>query len=400
MGDKNYQQMINTAQDEARTGVAATDGNTSNANETPATPVVAEPTVTTPVAETTPVTEPVVTEPKAEVTPVVTEPAKEPTQTTTETPGVTVVRKEKTTTQPTPEVSHEGYLSLADVEKQKVEWQEANKPKETFFDERSAAIDAHLRTGGELDATFWKYQNNDLDKIDLSNTDVNTAINLIKQELTDVQSYSDAEADLFIKRKYPDLYRGVDDEDDDGLERLNDDKTQVGMDVRKSLDSMKQFKEKVKLPDATTVGPSAEDIALQEEAVRKYSTEATQAVSAFTKFDVDVNEDVRLEMLVGAEQTESLTQLISNPANLDAYFFNEYVDNGKTDFSRMASDLHFMKNRESIIKSIVTQAIAIGKEEALKASGKEPTLSKGAQVVPGGGSNNDAGNSWLKQLNN
>lgn len=383
----DYQDMINRATETpSSTDTAETSASAVGTTTEEATPPVAESTP----AETTTTTE-TTTTPVAETTPEAVE--------TTEVKTPAAEKSAETPPETTTPFNYDDYVSPEQLKELKAEWQEQNnKQTKTFFDERSEKIDNHLRNGGELDKNFWKYQTNDLDSIDLSKSTANDAIELVKQELTDVQGYSEAEAELTIKRKYPDLYRGVEEgeEDERATERYDDDIIQVGMDARRSLESLKDYKAKVVIPTVQSNEPSQADIDKQRDALNQYKASAEKALDEFTKIDLQVSEDVSLEVLADSEFMGTMKELIVNPDKLDTYFFDNYVKDGNVDHKSMVRDLYISKNWEALLKSAVSQGITMGKEEALKETGKEPSLT--SKAVVSATTESTAGNDWLNQV--
>lgn len=214
----------------------------------------------------------------------------------------------------------------------------------------------------------------------------------------DVERLTEKEAELSIKRKYPNLYRGVEDEEDASeVEKYDDDVIQAGIDARRAVSSLKELKEKLMMPKQAVVEPTQEEIQASQAAAKAYQDSASSAISSFKAVNIDVTKDVTLEVIPESAGVERIADLVKNPQKLDSYFFDRYVKDGKTNHEAMVQDIYIGENFKSLMSSAIKQGITIGEERALKASGKAPSLrsTEGAVNQAGG---EDVGNAWLNQL--
>jgi len=305
--------------------------------------------------------------------------------------SVRVVRlsQEEPVSNPQGEVK-EDLIPKAEFEKLKAQLEEVNQSK--YADERVAKIDEYIRNGGELNEQFWRYQSMDFNNVELDNA--SQAADLIKQDLIDIQGYTSAQAEMVIRRKYPNLYNGVDEyaSEEDKM-KYDDDVLQIGIDAKQAVNNLKQYQEKIMLPKGNTA-PKVDTVA-QQKAFEKFKQDAESKLQEFTKLDLEVNKEIKLEIPVTAESMGYVKGVVSDPSRLDNYWTDNFVKNGEVDFIGIAKQIYLRDNWESLLKSAVNQGIEIGKEKAIKESGIEPTLKGGVPKVT---SSNPIAQGWLSQI--
>ena len=248
-------------------------------------------------------------------------------------------------------------------------------PEETFYNETSRKIDEYLRAGGELNDEFFKYQSIDFDNVDTS--DVNHVLDLLEKELVDVSGFTKEEAAFTIEKRYPNLYRDIDEEDDYDIKSYKDDMTQAGIDLKMAIPKLKDFQSKVLLPKREDVNqPTQEELDRRKEAMDNYFKDANEAIKGFDKLTVKLNNDVYIDIETNQESLKGVSDLLLNPESQGSYLVNNYVDKeGKIDFDKLKTDEFWRLNRDKILKEHYIQAYNIGKEEALKEQGLSPTIS-------------------------
>lgn len=258
--------------------------------------------------------------------------------------------------------------------------QETTPVDSPFYNDTVKKIDEMLRNGIPLNKTTFEYQSLDFDAIDLN--DVTNAMDVIERELRDVQNLSEEDVEHILSTEYPNLYRDIDEDDDDEVKAYKTDLIKAKMKAKQVVGNLKDYQQKILLPKAESpqaVQPTAEQLQAQRKAIEDYQKEAKQAVDSFKAFEFKVADDLALKIDVDEKSIGYAKELALNPQKQNTYFADRYIKDGKRDISAMVRDQYILDNFDNIMKEALLQQQALGKEQILKEEGIAPTLKdKGA----------------------
>lgn len=136
-----------------------------------------------------------------------------------------------------------------------------------------------------------------------------------------------------------------------------------------ALNYFESKKSEIKLPDLTPKPAepaiSAEELERQQaEQVKQWEDSVTESLKDFGKLNVSIMDGEQLEFAI--ENAEELIQDVKALGKDVSVFFKPYIKEGKVDARKLAEDMAFLKNKESIVRAAVVKQIAKEKEEWIK----------------------------------
>lgn len=236
------------------------------------------------------------------------------------------------------------------LQKQKEELEQ----QEVFANEQMKALNEYVRSGGEINESFWKVQNLD---VDTNFSDDNSMLSTLKNKYTLIDGLTESEADRMLRRKYPNIYdkEGADEED------VLDDRINLKAAAKGELPKLKEFKQKSTLPQV-----DAQAIERQQQALKEYQLEASRAVNSIDKFDFHLTEDFPIQVNIDKDSRALISDLVVNPENQQNYFVNEYAKDGKVDFNKFAKDQFIKLHFEKLLQTAYAQGESAGVKKTVQ----------------------------------
>lgn len=150
-------------------------------------------------------------------------------------------------------------------------------------------------------------------------------------------------------------------------------------DAKKALEFFESKKANVSLPDLNPkveapVGPSPEEIQAD---LNRWDTSVTESLKDFQKLSIALKENEQFDFAVDEKTATELTEDLKALGRDVSVFFKPYIQDGKINSRKLAEDMAFLKNKESIVRSAVVAQVAKAQEDWLK-SVKNTNLSPGS----------------------
>jgi hypothetical protein len=211
---------------------------------------------------------------------------------------------------------YEGYVSPEQLEVMKQEWQEQNKSTQHEYSERAKKLIELDSKGVDLTEKVIKYSNTDFDTVDTD--DVNTAMDIIEQALMDVHSYNSEQIDVLMQKDYPDLYRDIDEDDEEGQQRIRTQTVLAQIEAKKAIERLKGYQKEVMLPPKAEMKsnePTKEQIELQRKQIEAYQVNASKALDGFSNVEFKLSDDVNITVDATQDNMGDVAQLVSHHAH-------------------------------------------------------------------------------------
>lgn len=297
------------------------------------------------------------------------------------------VEKTDTPTSTTNTLDREGWYSPEAFQQQQSEWDTKYKELESqltansnpFASEQIQKMNEFVKGGGDLDERFWRYQSMNIDEFNRKDKD--QALFLLRESMA-LQDFDQDEINYKLKQAYPILFKSKDDldlDDDEYTSRYNDTLLQMSIDAKSAANQLREYQQKVLLPKAQQVDPEVQRreqqrIQQQEQA---YSSFANQKLSEFNQLQIKVG-DAAINIKVSEQAKNQINPVITDPKRHGSYITDKYLKeiNGEkvADVEQFVKDEFIVNNWESILKSVIQQAIAVGKNQYVKEDLKNTDL--------------------------
>jgi hypothetical protein len=230
------------------------------------------------------------------------------------------------------------------------------KSSNPFADERVAKINEYVKSGGEINETFWKLQAKDYSKIDFS--DGNSLLSAIKDKYTLVDGFTEKEADRLIQKNFPNVLAGEDADPDD----LIDEMISLKSLTKDTLPKLIELQQKAALPNVT-----AERMQEINKNLEAYRAQAITALRDVKTFEYSLAEGVSFKIGVDENNYSMLKDLIANPEKQESYFVDNYrTKEGGVNFKQFAEDEYFRVNKAQILKAVFAKGLERGKSQAIR----------------------------------
>lgn len=249
---------------------------------------------------------------------------------------------------------------------------EEQKPHE-YANDLIAKLDELAKQGVNVDIDFVKAQMMDYSTYDVEN--VNQAKALIEMELKSQEPDITQKEIDFEFRKYK---LDSDEYDEDEVDMA---KIQLMRDAKKAKRSLEENQSKMALPKGG-IDPEKQRQAeeAQRQATEKLHTMLKDSVKSYEKESVKLGDET-FDYKVTDQAKKNLENLM---LNTDKFFYQYVNKDGSIDTNRLRSDMFWLTNRESIVKSLLQQATAKGSKDVVSDMKNSSFESK-----PGAKPNND-----------
>ncbi len=245
------------------------------------------------------------------------------------------------------------------LEKRMKQLEEENnslKQSNPFADERIAKINEYVKSGGEINETFWKLQAKNYNNVDFSNDQ--TLINAIKDKYTLVDGFTEKEADRLIQKNFPSVL----DKENADPDELIDEIISLKSATKDALPKLQELQKKAALPEI-----SKERIAAQERAVENYRINALTSLKDIKSFDIPLSEEYNFKVGIDQNNYEALKDLIADPQRQETYFVDNYrKEDGSVNFKQFAEDEYFRRNKVAILKAAFAKGMERGKATTIQ----------------------------------
>ena len=136
-----------------------------------------------------------------------------------------------------------------------------------------------------------------------------------------------------------------------------------------ALNYFESKKSEIKLPDLTPKpaepAMSTEEVErMQAEQVKEWEDNVTESLKDFGKLNISIMDGEQLEFAI--ENAEELIQDVKTLGKDVSVFFKPYIKEGKIDARKLAEDMAFLKNKDSIVRAAVVKQVAKEKEDWIK----------------------------------
>lgn len=271
-----------------------------------------------------------------------------------------------------------------EVDSLKEEWAKEYKPEaqtekdDVFANDMMRKLNDIVKAGGKIDNKFWEYQDIDFDSADLSKPDV--AIEVLKAHLTDIENYTEEDADFILEEKYGLLGRNLDPNafEEDVL-AYNKEARRAKIDAMGKVGGLKEFQQSLMLPkeDPNNKREPAPEVQQDPRVVEAYVKGANEYLDNYDGFEYELTNDVKLNFTPTEEEMGNLRKVITEVEEHGNFFNNRYATKEGVDFDRFANEMHILDNLDSIFNEAFHQMSAIAREQMAKEDGISPTLRKG-----------------------
>jgi hypothetical protein len=240
-----------------------------------------------------------------------------------------------------------------------IEERERLKNEKPFADQRIQKLNEYVKVGGNIDRRFWELQEKNYDNVDFKSKD--GAVNILKDKLIYSDGLDESEAERVISRRYSGLFSDDEDEVQDAL-------LDARIEVKKNLDELKTVQEKALLPKIDETQRKQ-----QEDAVRIYQADASNALSGIESVKINLSDDLPVEVPLKGELRNYIASVVTKPENQARFFVDNYVmEDNKVDFQKFVRDFTFLKHGEQLVKRAYQQGLAHGEKSVAKELRQEP----------------------------
>jgi hypothetical protein len=143
-------------------------------------------------------------------------------------------------------------------------------------------------------------------------------------------------------------------------------------DAKEALQFFESKKSEIKLPNLNPVSnePVIDQEALQaqaDEAYKAWESSVSDSMKDFNKISIALRENEQFDFAVGEDVSNSLIEDMKMLGKDVSVFFKPYIsEDGKVNARKLAEDMTFLRNKEAIVRSAVTQQVAKAQDDWLK----------------------------------
>ena len=143
-------------------------------------------------------------------------------------------------------------------------------------------------------------------------------------------------------------------------------------DAKEALQFFESKKSEIKLPNLTPTSnePVIDQAELQaqaEEAYKQWESSVSESMKDFNKISIALKENEQFDFAVGEDVANPLIEDMKMLGKDISVFFKPYIsEDGKVNARKLAEDMAFLRNKEAIVRSAVTQQVAKAQEDWLK----------------------------------
>jgi len=143
-------------------------------------------------------------------------------------------------------------------------------------------------------------------------------------------------------------------------------------DAKEALQFFESKKSEIKLPNLNPVSnePVIDQEALQaqaDEAYKLWESSVSESMKDFNKISIALRENEQFDFAVGEDVSNSLIEDMKMLGKDVSVFFKPYIsEDGKVNARKLAEDMTFLRNKEAIVRSAVTQQVAKAQDDWLK----------------------------------
>jgi hypothetical protein len=143
-------------------------------------------------------------------------------------------------------------------------------------------------------------------------------------------------------------------------------------DAKEALQFFESKKSEIKLPNLNPKSnePVIDQEALQaqaEEAYKAWESSVSESMKDFNKISIALRENEQFDFAVGEDVSNSLIEDMKMLGKDVSVFFKPYIsEDGKVNARKLAEDMTFLRNKEAIVRSAVTQQVAKAQDDWLK----------------------------------
>lgn len=145
-------------------------------------------------------------------------------------------------------------------------------------------------------------------------------------------------------------------------------------DAKEALQFFESKKSEIKLPDLNPKAVSNEPVidqaelqAQAEEANRQWESSVSESMKDFNKISIALRENEQFDFAVGEDVMNPLIEDMKMLGKDVSVFFKPYIsEDGKVNARKLAEDMAFLRNKEAIVRSAVTQQVAKAQDDWLK----------------------------------
>ena len=143
-------------------------------------------------------------------------------------------------------------------------------------------------------------------------------------------------------------------------------------DAKEALQFFESKKSEIKLPNLNPVSnePVIDQEALQaqaEEAYKAWESSVSESMKDFNKISIALRENEQFDFAVGEDVSNPLIEDMKMLGKDVSVFFKPYIsEDGKVNARKLAEDMAFLRNKEAIVRSAVTQQVAKAQDDWLK----------------------------------
>ena len=143
-------------------------------------------------------------------------------------------------------------------------------------------------------------------------------------------------------------------------------------DAKEALQFFESKKSEIKLPNLNPVSnePVIDQEALQaqaDEAYKAWESSVSESMKDFNKISIALRENEQFDFAVGEDVSNPLIEDMKMLGKDVSVFFKPYIsEDGKVNARKLAEDMAFLRNKEAIVRSAVTQQVAKAQDDWLK----------------------------------
>lgn len=143
-------------------------------------------------------------------------------------------------------------------------------------------------------------------------------------------------------------------------------------DAKEALQFFESKKSEIKLPDLNPKSnePVIDQEALQaqaDEAYKAWESSVSESMKDFNKISIALRENEQFDFAVGEDVSNPLIEDMKMLGKDVSVFFKPYIsEDGKVNARKLAEDMAFLRNKEAIVRSAVTQQVAKAQDDWLK----------------------------------
>jgi hypothetical protein len=146
-------------------------------------------------------------------------------------------------------------------------------------------------------------------------------------------------------------------------------------DAKEALQFFESKKSEIKLPNLNPVSnepvlelKNQEELQAQaEEAYKLWESSVSESMKDFNKISIALKENEQFDFAVGEDVANPLIEDMKMLGKDISVFFKPYIsEDGKVNARKLAEDMAFLRNKEAIVRSAVTQQVAKAQDDWLK----------------------------------